>query len=64
MSGGYRCPLGALQPVPMDTERIKADAWENDGILVVRIEDPRLNWVEVQQLKLIGEKLFGTNSKR
>lgn len=57
MSGGYRCPLGALQPVPMDTERIKADAWKDDGILVVRIEDSRLSWVEAQQLRQIGDKL-------
>lgn len=64
MSGEYRCPLGSMQPVQMDTERIKADAWENDGILVVRVDDPRLSWVEIQQIKQIGEKLYGTTRVR
>ena len=61
---GYRCPLGTIQPVPMDTERIKAGAWQDDGILVVRIEDSRLSWVEAQQLRQIGDKLYGTTRIR
>lgn len=60
----YRCPLGTIQPVTMDTERIKAEAWQDDGILVVRIEDSRLSWVEAQQLRQIGEKLYGTTRIR
>lgn len=60
----YRCPLGSLQPVQMDTERIKTDAWQNDGILVVRIEDSRLSWVEAKQLRQIGDKLYGTTRNR
>jgi len=60
----YRCPLGTIQPVPMDIERIKADAWENDGILVIRVNDPRLNWAEQEQVKQLGDKLYGTTRTR
>lgn len=60
----YRCPLGSMLPVPMDAERIKTEAWENDGILVVNMADGRLTWVEQQQLKQIGEKLYGTSRSR
>lgn len=55
----YRCPLGSVQPVAMDTEQIKTDAWKSDGILVVNMADSRLTWMEQQQLKQIGDRLYG-----
>lgn len=55
-----RCPLGAIQPSVIDTEQIKADAWNNEGILVLSWNDPRLDWFEAQTLKNIGDKIYGT----
>lgn len=54
-----RCPLGALQPSAADKEQIKADAWKNDGILVVSMYDIRLNWADAQYIKTIGDMLYG-----
>ena len=39
----YRSNLASLQPIKMDTDAIKRDAWLHDGILVVCVEDPRLD---------------------
>jgi len=60
----YRCPLGAIQPKQMDTEAVKNDAWHNDGFLVVHINDPKLNWMEQQIIRQIGDRLFGKKGKR
>jgi len=54
-----RCLLGSIQPVQMDAEEIKRDAWNNQGILVLSIHDERLNWVDVELVKRLGEKVFG-----
>lgn len=54
-----RCPLGSIQPVQMDTEAIKAEAWHKDGILVVSMYDIRLNWADAQYIKTIGDMLYG-----
>lgn len=53
-----RCPLGALQPSAVDKEQIKAEAWRNDGILVISRHDCRLSWDEAQYIKVIGERLY------
>lgn len=55
-----RCPLGSIQPVQMDTEAIKAEAWRNQGILVVSWQDTRLDWCDAQLIKEIGDKIYGT----
>lgn len=54
-----RCPLGNIQPLTMDTEAIKSDAWHKDGILVVSMYDRRLNLVDAQHIKTIGDMLYG-----
>lgn len=59
MTKGYQCPLGKFQQTPMNTEKVKADGWRNDGILVVQIDDARLNWVDRQFVLNLGEKLYG-----
>ncbi len=49
----------ALQPGnPIDCEAIKASGFRNAGILVVDLNDPRLGWVDVAELKRIGRKLY------
>lgn len=59
----YQCPLGNMQAKPMNTERIKREAWQNDGILVVSVDDDSLNWMEKQMVINIGNKLFGKGEK-
>lgn len=50
---------------PMDTEAIKRRAFEDQGIVVAKVDDPRLNDWDRQFLKNIGNRLYGhTNSRR
>ncbi|MDB5584876.1 MAG: hypothetical protein JWR80_10052 [Bradyrhizobium sp.] len=44
---------------PMDTEAIKRSAFENQGIVVAKVDDPRLSWIDREELKRIGTKLYG-----
>ena len=55
----YRCPLGNLQPTPIDAERIKLDGWQSQGILVVQKDDKRLNFFQREIVKQIGKLFFG-----
>lgn len=55
----YRCPLGRLQPDTTDAETIKLRGWREQGILVLSDQDQRLDWMERQLLKNIGERLYG-----
>lgn len=64
MKGGHkpnppRSPLGAIQPLPMDTEAIKAAAWNEQGILIVSINDDRISWTDAEFLKQIGRRIYG-----
>jgi len=36
MQKDYKSPLGKMQPVKIDIEKVKKDGWKNDGILVVK----------------------------
>ena len=50
----------SLKPgVPMDCEAIKASGFKNAGILVADLNDSRLSWVDREELKRIGTKLYG-----
>lgn len=44
---------------PIDREAIKASGFKNAGILVADLDDPRLSWVDREELKRIGTKLYG-----
>ena len=46
----YRSPLAKLQPQEVDFEQVKKRGWEQDGILVVNVNDDRLNWPEREQI--------------
>lgn len=59
-SNRYRCPLGKLQPQATDLETLKERGWREQGLLVVSQDDQRLDWMERQLLKNIGERLYGT----
>ncbi|WP_398473477.1 hypothetical protein [Tardiphaga sp.] len=44
---------------PMDLDAMKASGFRNAGILVVNLNDQRLNHMDVERLKAIGTKLYG-----
>lgn len=60
----YRCPLGRLQPETTYLEAIKQTGWRDQHILVVSPEDDRLDWMERELLKQIGERLYGEKGAR
>ena len=55
----YRCPLGRLQPQTTDLEVVKRMGWQQDHILVVKDDDDRLDFVEKEIVRRIGERLYG-----
>ncbi|MDO3530829.1 hypothetical protein Q3O93_02725 [Ralstonia pseudosolanacearum] len=55
----YRCPLGRLQPQTTDLETIKQTGWRDQHILVVSEQDERLDFVEREFVRRIGERLYG-----
>lgn len=55
----YRCPLGRLQPQTTDLEAIKQSGWREQHILVVSEQDDRLDFVEREFVRRLGERLYG-----
>lgn len=55
----YRCPLGRLQPKIIDLDAIKNRGWRVQRILVVNENDDRLDFVEREIVRRIGERLYG-----
>ncbi len=55
----YRCPLGKLQPNVTDLDAIKETGWREQHILVVNQADERLDFVEREIVRRIGERLYG-----
>ena len=55
----YRCPLGRIQPIAVDAEALKRDGWREQKILVVSERDERLDFVEREILRRLGERLYG-----
>ena len=55
----YRCPLGCLQPQVSDLDAIKQTGWRDQHILVVSEEDKRLDFVEREFVRRLGERLYG-----
>ena len=60
----YRCPLGRLQPVPVDIEALKQHGWRDQHVLVVNESDERLDFVEREFVRRIGERLYGKGGLR
>ena len=59
----YQSPLGRMQPEKIDPEKIKKQGWKENGILVVNVNDDRLNWPEKEIIKQIGTKIYKTKPK-
>lgn len=55
----YRCALGRLQPQVTDLDAIKERGWRDQHILVVNASDERLDFVEREFVRRIGERLYG-----
>ncbi len=55
----YRCPLGKFQPTSMDVESVKRSGWQQEQILVVSPSDERLDVIEKEFVRQIGERLYG-----
>ncbi|RDE49475.1 MAG: hypothetical protein DVS81_16510 [Candidatus Accumulibacter meliphilus] len=60
----YRCPLGRLQPDVTNLEAVKETGWREQRILVVSDADDRLNFVEREFVRRLGERLYGTGGRR
>ena len=60
----YRCALGRLQPETVDLDAMKQRGWCDQRILVVNATDERLDFVEREIVRRIGERLYGKGGKR
>ena len=58
-SNPYRCPLGRLQPEITDLDAVKERGWRDQHILVIAEDDQRLDFLERQLIRRIGERLYG-----
>ena len=56
-------PLGRMQPTPVDLDAVKQRGWQDQHLLVVSDSDERLNPIERQVIRRIGERLFGRPAK-
>ncbi len=55
----YPSPLGRMQPTPVDVEATKRQGWREQHILVISHDDERLDFLERQLIRSIGERLYG-----
>lgn len=55
----YPSPLGRMQPTPVDVEAAKRQGWREQHILVISHDDERLDFLERQLIRSIGERLYG-----
>ncbi len=55
----YPSPLGCMQPTPVDVEATKRQGWREQHILVISHDDERLDFMERQLIRSIGERLYG-----
>ena len=54
----YRCPLDRSCSRE-DPESIKRQGWRDQHILVVKEDDARLDLIEREFIRAIGERLYG-----
>lgn len=53
-----------MQPESVDLEAVKREGWQSQHILVVAEYDRRLDFVERQFIRRLGERLYGAKEKR
>ena len=54
-----KSPLGKVQPETIDIEAEKRKGWNTLKILVVSLDDTRLDWADREWLKRLGDRLYG-----
>ena len=59
----YRCPLGRLQPQTTDLERSSNAAGVTSTSSWSSEQDERLDFVEREFVRRIGERLYGRESR-
>ena len=59
----YASPLGRMQPTPVDLDAVKQRGWKDQHILVVSENDERLDFIERQLIRRIGERLYGSGGR-
>ena len=59
----YRGPLGDMQPTTPDLDAVKREGWRNDHILVISEHDERLDWIEKEFVRRLGDRLYGKEGK-
>lgn len=59
----YQCPLGRLQPHVTDLDAMKERGWRDQNILVVNAEDKRLDYLERELVRRLGERLYGQGGR-
>ncbi len=55
----YHSPLGRFQAQTTDLEAIKEEGWQDQHILVVSENDKRLDFIEREFVRQLGERLYG-----
>lgn len=60
----YHSPLARMQREVTDLEAVKREGWRSRQILVVSVEDERLDFVERELVRRLGERLYGANEGR
>jgi hypothetical protein len=55
----YRSPLARHLPQSTDLETVKRDGWRGQRILVITDSDERLDFVEREFIRRIGDRLYG-----
>lgn len=59
-----RSYIGQFQPTTMDSEKVKKDGWNEQGILVVAMNDERLDFIDREFISRIGERLYGGSTAK
>lgn len=46
------------------SDRLVAEAWRRDGLVLVAVDDPMLTWTERELLRTLAERKFGRRYPR
>jgi len=55
----YLSPLGRMQSEPIDVDVTKRNGWQEQKILVIAETDTRLDPLERELIRKIGNRLYG-----
>ncbi|MBB6589887.1 hypothetical protein LBW62_03250 [Ralstonia solanacearum] len=59
----YRSALARTQPEVTDLESFKRQGWREQRILVIAESDARLDFLERELVRRIGERLYGEGGR-